>query len=80
MNAAGKVVVQMAGYREATVERLLAPIYTSLNGVTYAGQTLDGSTDGKFVGAQKIETIKAKDGQFEIEMPITSAALLTFRK
>jgi hypothetical protein len=80
LNAAGKVVVQMAGYREATVERLLAPTYTSLNGVTYAGQTLDGSTDGKFVGAQKIETIKAKDGQFEIEMPVTSAALLTFRK
>jgi hypothetical protein len=80
MNAAGKVVVQVAGYREATVERLLAPSYTSLNGVTFAGQTLDGSTDGKFLGTRKIETIKANDGQFEIEMPVTSAALLTLQK
>ncbi len=80
MNAAGKVVVQMTGYGEAKVERLLAPSYTALNGVTFAGQTLDGSADGKFLGARKIETIKARDGQFEIEMPITSAALLTFQK
>jgi hypothetical protein len=80
VNAAGKVVIQMDGYREAIVERLLAPSYTSLDGVTFAGQTLDGSADGKFLGSRETETIKAKDGQFEIEMPVTSAALLTFRK
>jgi Glycosyl hydrolase family 79 C-terminal beta domain len=79
-SATGKVVVQMDGYREATVGRLLAPSYTSLNGVTFSGQTLDGTTDGMFVGTQKTETIKANEGQFEIEMPVTSAVLLTFRK
>lgn len=79
-SASGKTVIQMSGYRQATVERLLAPSFTSLNGVTFAGQTLDGTTDGKFVGDKKTETIQAKDGQFEIEMPVTSAALLTFQK
>ena len=79
-SATGKVVVEMDGAREATVERLTAPSYTSLNGVTFAGQTLDGSADGNFLGSKKMETIKAKDGRFEIEMPVTSAALVTFRK
>jgi hypothetical protein len=78
--AQGKVIVQMPGYRKATVLRLLAPSYTSLTGVTFGGRTLDGSADGKLLGVEKSETVRAANGRFEISMPVTSAALVTFSK
>ena len=78
--AQGNVAVRMSGYRSATITRLLAPSYTSLNGVTFGGRTLDGSLDGKFVGAEKTEKLQSASGDFKISMPISSAALVVFSK
>jgi hypothetical protein len=78
--AQGNVRVEMPGYRQATVLRLIAPSFTSLNGVTFGGRTLDGSPDGKLLGTDASETFRATGGRFEIPMPITSAALVTFSK
>jgi hypothetical protein len=80
LKAQGSVTFQMPGHRQATVARLLAPSYTSLTGVTLGGQSLDGSEDGKLLGAEKTETIRGNNGQFELSMPVTSAALVTFSK
>jgi hypothetical protein len=78
--AQGNVHLQMPGYRQATILRLVAPSFTSLSGVTFGGRTLDGSADGRLVGAETIETVHATGGRFEIPMPVTSAAILTFSK
>jgi len=76
----GNVQVAMPGYGHATVLRLTAPSYTSLNGVVFAGQTFDGSTDGTIQGTQTTQTISGNSGVFSLPMPITSAALLIFSK
>jgi hypothetical protein len=74
----GNVQVSMPGYGHATVLRLTAPSYTSLDGVTFAGQTFDGSTDGTIQGTQSTETITGKNGTFTLAMAVTSAALVIF--
>lgn len=76
--AQGNVTVRIPGYRQAKVLRLVAPSYTSLNGVTFGGQTLDGSPDGKTLGAEKAEIVRSVEGIFQIDMPVTSGALVTF--
>jgi hypothetical protein len=76
----GSVTVTLAGYNHASVLRLLAPAYTSTTGVTLAGQTFDGSTDGKIQGEQVEEAINGTNGLFQLPMAITSAALLIFTK
>ena len=74
----GTVAITVPGYSQATVLRLTAPSYTSTTGVTFAGQTLDGSQDGKLQGIHRIETIEGTDGVFQIPMSTTSAALVGF--
>jgi hypothetical protein len=59
---------------------LNAPNYQSTSGVSFAGQTFDGSTDGTIQGTQTVESIDVTDGVFEIPMPITSAAIVVFSK
>ncbi len=75
---AGNVSISMPGYSQAMVLRLMAPSYTSTTGVTFAGQTLDGSKDGKLQGTKTEETLEGTDGVFQIPMSITSAALVIF--
>lgn len=76
----GNVNVTISGYTHAKVYRLTAPTYQSTSGVTFAGQTFDGSTDGTIHGTQTAETFDAVDGMFEIPMPITSGALVVFTR
>ena len=79
-NSTGSVGIQLSGYSHAQVYRLTAPTYLSTSGVTFAGQTFDGSMDGTMQGIQTIESVDASDGIFLISMPITSAALVVFTK
>jgi hypothetical protein len=76
----GTVNITLSGYSHAQIYRLTAPTYQSTSGVTFAGQTFDGSKDGVIQGAQTIESIDVSDGIFQIPMPITSAALVIFTK
>jgi len=76
----GLVDISLSGYTHAQIYRLSAPSYLSTSGVTFAGQTFDGSTDGVIQGTQTIESVDASNGSFEVPMPITSAALVVFSK
>ena len=77
-SSTGTVAVTLAGYNHAQILRLTAPSYQSTSGVTFAGQTFDGSTDGSMQGLQSIDQIDVAHGVFNIPMPITSAALVIF--
>ncbi len=74
----GTVMVTMPGYNVATIIRLTAPSYTSTSGVTFGGQTFDGSTDGNILGTPSTERVEGNNAVFAIPMPITSAALVVF--
>jgi len=70
----GTVAVQLpAGVREAVVTRL-----TSSEPLRLAGQTFDGSRDGRAIGTAYGEILQAdSDGQLLLSMEAASAALLT---
>jgi len=74
----GNVGVSIRGYDHAEVYRLSAPSYQSTTGVTFAGQTFDGSADGTIQGTQAVESVDAESGVFQIPMPVTSASLVVF--
>ena len=74
----GTVAVSLPGYSHAAISRLTAPAYTATSGVVFAGQTLDGSTDGKLLGTPAEESVEGEGGVINITMPITSAALIVF--
>jgi hypothetical protein len=74
----GTIAVNLPGYSHATVRRLTAPSYQSTGGVTFAGQTLDGSPDGTLQGSQTVESIDGINGAFQLPIGVTSAALVTF--
>jgi glycosyl hydrolase family 79 len=76
--SAGTTEVTLSGYTHASVLRLTAPSYQSTTGVTFAGQTFDGSADGTIQGTQAVETIDGDNGIFQIPMPTTSASLVVF--
>jgi len=76
----GTVDVTISGYSHAQIYRLTAPTFQSTSGVTFAGQTFDGSKDGTIQGTQITESVNLSNGIFQIPMPITSAALIVFTK
>lgn len=79
-NSTGTVNVAISGYRHARIYRLTAPSYRSTSGVTFAGQTFDGSRDGTIHGRQVTESVDVSNGEVQVPMPITSAALVVFTK
>lgn len=79
-NSTGTVDVTISGYSHARIYRLTAPSYKSTSGVTFAGQTFDGSKDGSIQGTQITESVDVLNGVFHVPMPITSAALVVFTK
>ncbi len=79
-NLTGTVDITLSGYSHAQIYRLTAPTYQSTSGVTFAGQTFDGSTNGVIQGAQAVESVDVSDGVFEVPIPITSAVLVVFTK
>jgi hypothetical protein len=75
-DTSGTVTINLGGYGTGTLVRLVAPQYQSKTGVTFGGQTFDGSPDGAAQGTSAHETVVPKDGVYSIQMPRTSAALL----
>lgn len=78
--ASGVVRLTVPGYSSGTLKRMLAPSFSATKGITFGGQTFDGSLDGKPVGTDTHETARAKNGSFEISVQPTSALVLTLRK
>jgi hypothetical protein len=77
-SSSGKVLVRLPGFRSATLLRLTAPDLASKRGVTFAGQTMDGSSDGTLQGAKHVETLNAADDAFQIFLPAGSALIAEF--
>ena len=73
----GNVVVSNAA-ATASVCYLSAPSFTSTSGVTFAGQTFDGSTTGTIQGAASYTTLTPSGGVFTIPMAVTQAAIVRF--
>jgi hypothetical protein len=79
-SASGSVQLSVPGYSSGVVKRMLAPTFSSKTGITLAGQTFDGSQDGKPVGTAYGEIAGSQDGTFEVSVGPTSALLLTLKK
>ena len=73
----GNVVVSNAA-STASVCYLSAPSYSSTTGVSFAGQTFDGSTEGTIQGTAGYTTLRPRGGVFTIPMAITQAAIVRF--
>jgi hypothetical protein len=73
----GKILIRIPGYRSGQVKRMIAPSFSSTEGITLGGQTFDGSVDGLPVGTEYAETVEGSAGVFEISVGSASAALLT---
>jgi hypothetical protein len=78
--SSGTVAITLQGYNHATVLRLAAPSVSATSGVTIGAQTFDGSVDGTLQGTPRIEQVVGTNGVFQIPLPVTSAALVTFFK
>lgn len=74
--ATGTLQFSVPGYSNATALPLTAPSYTSTNGVQYAGQTFDGSTNGQLQGTQVTQSLTPAGGVFSINVPPVSAVLI----
>ena len=71
----GEVESHIAGHR-ATLKRLTGPSLDALQGITFAGQTFDGTLDGQPVGLRIEETIPMADGVMHLSVPPVSAVLV----
>jgi hypothetical protein len=69
--------IDLSGYGIGTLTRLLAPSYQAKTGITLGGQTFDGSKDGTLQGTPTSENVPPRDARYWVQMPPTSAALLT---
>jgi len=77
--ATGDVQITLPGYTTGTVRYLSAANYASTLGVTWGGQTFDGSPDGTLQGQLATTTITANNQVFTIpNIPITSAVEIDF--
>ena len=78
INASGNAKIQLSSPRSnGSLVRLTAPSVSATTGVTLGGQTFDGTTDGKPVGAQVNTSVTPTNGIYAFSLPATSAALLT---
>jgi hypothetical protein len=73
----GTVGITLAGYGNASLKTLTAPSVTATRGVSYGGQTFDGSTDGTIQGILSTPVVTPTSGVYTFAITPTSAALLT---
>jgi hypothetical protein len=76
-SASGNVSVTLTGFGNGTLSQLLAPSVSSKTGVTWAGQTFDGSPDGTIQGTASTTTVLPVGNVYNFSISPTSAALLT---
>lgn len=82
VNFTGTIDLALSGYGPGTGYRLTAPTYSSQNGLAYAGQTYDGSSNGNPLGTQTTETYTAPSGQnghYFVSFNKAEAVLIEFR-
>jgi hypothetical protein len=71
------VTVWAGGRTKATLVRMHAPSLTSSTGITLAGQTWQGSTDGKPVGQLATEMVPSDGTTFSVMLPALDAVVVT---
>jgi hypothetical protein len=76
-SASGDVSITLNGFGNGTLAKLVAPSVSSKTGVTWAGQTFDGSTDGTIQGTESTTTVVPAGNVYTFSVTTTSAALLT---
>jgi len=72
----GNVAITVPGYGTAQAEQLEAPSYLSKSGVTFNGQTFDGSVDGNLVGTPTPLQVTPSSNVYTVPVEPTSAILL----
>jgi len=70
---AGNVQLTLPGFSSGTVSALEAPSYQSTSGITIAGQTFDGSSDGTLRGTATTSTVYPANGLWTIPVGAMSA-------
>ena len=73
----GNVSISLPGYGPAQETDLVAPGYQANSGVTFGGQTFDGSIDGTLQGTPDVETVNPSNGAYVVPVQPVSAVLLT---
>ena len=76
-SASGNINITLSGFGNGTLSRLAAPSVSSKTGVTWAGQTFDGSPDGTIQGTESSTTVVPNLNMYTFSISPTSAALLT---
>jgi hypothetical protein len=76
-SASGNVNITLSGFGNGILSRLVAPSVSSETGVTWAGQTFDGSSDGRIQGTESTATVVPNSNMYTFSIAPTSAALLT---
>jgi hypothetical protein len=69
----GNVQVALSGYGSGVMTTLEAPSYQSTSGVTIAGQTYDGSSNGSLQGTASTSTIYPANGLWSVPVAAMSA-------
>jgi hypothetical protein len=77
--AQGVVNVSLGGFGAGTINRLSASTYQARTGITLAGQTFDGSSDGTIQGGVVSETVNPVGGVYSVAISPVSAVLVTIR-
>lgn len=78
LNEEAEVEVRLQG-SGASIKTLRAPMLTSTDGISFAGQTYDGSADGRPVGTLEQPTVKAENGVLRLQVKPVSAVLATIQ-
>jgi hypothetical protein len=73
LSIAGNVQITLPGYSKGTTSSLVADGYSATNGITIAGQTYEGSTDGTLQGSAQTQTIYPVEGVWTIPVGAMSA-------
>ncbi|MBC8123859.1 MAG: FG-GAP repeat protein, partial [Gemmatimonadaceae bacterium] len=74
----GNVRIYLPGLsNNGTLVRLSASSVSAKTGLTLAGQTFDGTTDGKALGTYTSTPVTASDSTYVFSLPAGSAAMLT---
>ncbi len=76
-SASGEVAVNLSGFGNGTLSYLLASSVSATTGVTWAGQTFDGSPDGTIQGSASTTDVTPSSGSYAFSIKPASAVLLT---